>query len=509
MRVLGQAAGIWFEKRGISAETAARYNVYTGSKSDFDGAVIPNPRGNILVFPYVDHGVDVGEKYRLHPKQFWQRTGGKKTFWNADVLDDPALHDGRAALVITEGEIDALTAIDCGYPFAASVPDGAPPVPDGKRPDDLEPVTPTDDQSGKFEYMWNNRERLKKIKRFIIAADADAPGQRLAAEIVRRLSAAKCSFVLYPDGCKDLNDVRQRLGSSKVMEIINSAQPYPVRGLYRLSEYPGALELQTFPCGWDGWTHILRLFLGEFLVVSGVPSHGKTVWVLNLVANLATLHGWPVAICSPEMPTVPVIRDRFRRFYIGHKPVLSEPDLIARADDWIERNFVFLDTDPTGTGESDENFDLEWIIERATDAVLRDGIRALVIDPWNEIEHARGKMESTSDYIARGIRMLKRFARLYGVVVIVVAHPTKEVGKDGRHRTVTLYDVEGSAAWFNKADHGIIVERRGNVTTVHIQKVRFEESGVVGSYVMKFDQIAGRFKPELAPEDDIAAWTGG
>jgi twinkle protein len=189
--------------------------------------------------------------------------------------------------------------------------------------------------------------------------------------------------------------------------------------------------------------------------------------------------------------------------------VLSEPDLIARADEWIERNFVFLDTDPTGTGDSDENFDLEWIIERATDAVLRDGIRALVIDPWNEIEHAKGKMESVTDYVSRGIRMLKRFARLYGVMVIVVAHPTKDVGKDGRHRTVTLYDIEGSAAWFNKADHGVIVERRGNVTTVHIQKVRFEESGIVGSYVMKFDQSAGRFAPELAPEDDISAWTGG
>ncbi len=48
------------------------------------------------------------------------------------MLDDPALHEGRAALVITEGECDALTAIDCGYPFAVSVPDGAPPVPAGK-----------------------------------------------------------------------------------------------------------------------------------------------------------------------------------------------------------------------------------------------------------------------------------------------------------------------------------------------------------------------------------------
>jgi hypothetical protein len=63
----------------------------------------------------------------------------------------------------------------------------------------------------------------------------------------------------------------------------------------------------------------------------------------------------------------------------------------------------------------------------------------------NEIEHARLRDETVTDYIARSIRALKRFARQYEVVVIVVAHPTKDVGRDGKARPVTLYDVEGSA----------------------------------------------------------------
>ena len=48
-----------------------------------------------------------------------------------------------------------------------------------------------------------------------------------------------------------------------------------------------------------------------------------------------------------------------------------------------------------------------------------------------------------TDYISRGIRALKRFARLYDVAVIVVAHPTKDVGRDGKARPPTLYDIEG------------------------------------------------------------------
>ena len=70
----------------------------------------------------------------------------------------------------------------------------------------------------------------------------------------------------------------------------------------------------------------------------------------------------------------------------------------------------------------------------------------MIIDPWNEIDHARRRDETITDYISRSIRQIKRFAREFDVAVIVVAHPTKEVGRDGKARMPTLYDIEGSAA---------------------------------------------------------------
>lgn len=490
----GTMAQVAFERRGINPETASRYEVYTG-RAEFEyGPVTPDPKGNIIVFPYTDGGKVVNEKYRGRDKKFWQKKGGKKTFWNADVMDDPALIDGRAALVITEGELDAFSAIDSGYPFAVSVPDGAPPVPKDKGPEELEPLDPGKDQDGKYEYLWNNRERLRKIKRFILACDNDPPGIRLAAELRRRLLAARCSFVAYPEGCKDLNDVTMKFGPAAVSQLIARATPYPVRGLYRLKDYPPADDFETFVTGFYGWTAALRVFLGEFMVVSGIPNHGKSTWVMNLVSHLVSAHGWTAAVCSPEMPAMPQMRDRLRRWWLRKDPRGAASDELARADDWINRRFVFIDVDPTGTGTDDETFDLNWVIERATEAVLRDGIQILVIDPWNEIEHARERGETTTDYIARSIRALKRFARLYSVMVIVVAHPTKEVGmRDGAQRLVTLYDVEGSAAWYNKADHGIIIQRNATETTVHLQKIRFEETGIKESYRMDFNPNDWRF----------------
>lgn len=480
MKTLGTIGIEAFERRNISAETAAKFEIYTASRSN-DGAVVPDPAGNIVVFPFLERGAVVNEKYRGPGKKFWQRQGGRRTFWNADALDDPALESGQLALIITEGELDALTAIECGFPLAVSVPDGAPAVPEGEKPGDLQPIV--DEQTGKFEFLWNNRERLKRVKRFIIAADGDPPGQRLAAELVRRLSASRCLFLEYPAGCKDLNDVACKHSREAVAAVLNGAKPFPVRGLYRLSDYPERAELQVYSTGWEMIDRHLRLFAGEFMVVTGIPSHGKSTWVLNLLCNLAALYGWRTAVFSPEMPTVPHLRAKLRRIRGGLEP-----------DHFIEEHFRFIDADPTG--RDDEDFDLDWILDKATDAVLRDGIRCLVIDPWNEVEHARRRDESMTDYIGRGIRSLKRFARLYEVAVIVIAHPTKDVGKEGKSRPPTLYDIEGSAHWFNKCDHGVVIDRPNSYadeSLIRVAKVRFDETGEKGEIRMRYDRESCRY----------------
>ncbi len=492
-KVLGALGMTAFENRGISPETAGKYGIYTARRSG-DGAVEPHERGNIVVFPFLDRGAVVNEKYRAPSKKFWQRGGGKRTFWNADALDDPALEDGRLPLTITEGEIDALSAIECGFPLSVSVPDGAPGVAEGDDPENLAPLDPKAEDLGKFEFLWNNRERLARIKRFVLAVDNDAPGKRLAAELVRRLSAARCSFVTYPEGCKDLNDVLTKCGAEEVARVINAAKPYPVRGLYRLSEFPQHGALQTFGTGWWTLDRNLRLFAGEFMVVTGIPGHGKSSLVLNLLANAADLHGWRSAIFSPEMPTVPQLRDKLRRIKVGRPVEEMDRSMVEGADQWIEQNFVFIDADPTG--KDDEEFDLDWVLDRATDAVLRDGIRVLVVDPWNEVEHAKRRDETMTDYIGRAIRAMKRFGRLYDVAVIVVAHPTKDIAKEGKSRPPTLYDIEGSAHWFNKCDHGIVVDwPDSNIaeSVIRVAKVRFEESGERGQVRMKFDRFSGRY----------------
>ncbi|MGO8301443.1 DNA primase, partial [Rhizobium ruizarguesonis] len=87
---------------------------YTGravTGADGGTTVEPDAAGNIFVFPFIDGGLPVGEKYRAPGKKFWQRRGGRKTFWNADCMDYPALEEGHKALIITEGEIAVSPSI--------------------------------------------------------------------------------------------------------------------------------------------------------------------------------------------------------------------------------------------------------------------------------------------------------------------------------------------------------------------------------------------------------------
>jgi twinkle protein len=497
--VLGEAGVRFFEERGINSETAARFGVFTARRvrsqdGGWDPVPVPDAKGNIIAFPVIDRGAVVNEYYRMLPKAFWSRHDGKRTLWNGDVLDDQALADGRAALVITEGREDALTAIDCGFPFTVSVPDGAPNVPKGKAPDELDAMVPEDDAHGKFEFLWINRARLKPIRRFILAVDDDPTGKRLAAELVRRLLPSRCLFVTYPGGCKDLNEVRMKHGPEAVASVLNGAKPYPVHGLYRLSEFPDLPAIRTYKTGWRLLDDHLRVFLGELMFVLGIPGHGKSVLIANMLMNFAEFYGWRAAIFSPEEPTVPHLRDKFRK--IRNRGGLLPLDIgaTAAADRFINDHFVFITADPLGQG--DQEVYADWLIERATDAVLRDGIRVLVVDPFNELEQDRRAGETQTEYIGRTLRKFNHFRHLYGVMVIILIHPTKDIGKDGRARAPTPYDADGSAAWFNKADHFLIVHRDNEAadeTLVRVGKVKFDGTGRKGAVRLAFDVGSCRF----------------
>lgn len=480
----------WLESRSINVEAATSMGLYSGRRGTT--GVEPDDAGNILVYPYLEHGVEVNAKYRAPGKRFWQKAGGKKVLWNRDILEDPSLHDGTHALVITEGEMDALSVISAGYPFVVSVPDGAPPARDADGqlidvPDSTYDIDPNDDD--KYAYILNDWELLSRIKTIIIATDADEPGMRLSKELVRRLDRIRCKFITYPAGSKDLNEVLAASGPQAVMDLITSAKPFPVSGVYSYSDLPDEAPLQAVTTGWRGLNDNLMPYTPAFMVVTGFPGHGKSTWTVQLAAQLALYHGWNIALASFEMRIKPYVTNQITNVFVRRRLDARTHDARLDPEAFIQRRFCFIAPDP----EEDIDHDLDWLLERMATAVIRHGVRVVIIDPWNEIDHKRERDESVTEYTGRSIRKLKVFAKRYDCLVIVVAHPDKSA----RHRdadAIGLADISDSAHWSNKADIGVTVGRIGDdpestSTGIYVKKIRYQpEAGKLGDFVLQYDR---------------------
>ena len=100
---------------------------------------------------------------------------------------------------------------------------------------------------------------------------------------------------------------------------------------------------------------------------------------------------------------------------------------------------------------------MDWVLDVARAAVYRYGIRGLVIDPYNELDHQRPASMNETEYVSQMLTKVKRFAQTTGVHVWFVAHPRQL--REWKGQAPNLYDISGSAHFINKADNGIVVHR--------------------------------------------------
>lgn len=477
----------WLEIRGLNPELAESFGISTHR----DGT------GYWLKVPYLEGGREVNAKFRLSSdKRHRMVAGAPLTWWNIDCLLDQRCQQPGNPVVITEGEWDALTAIQAGYQFVLSVPNGAP-----EAEAEADPTDAATDQK-RYGFFWRGKRLTDGVARFIVATDADEPGRILASELVRRLGVHRCFFVTFPDGCKDLNEVLCEHGVDEVRRILDEARPYPVRGLYALEDFPDPPELRPFRVRLPGLFDVWPIVPGTFTVITGYAGQGKTSLILACMADLIQ-QGVPVAIGSFETSPKPILQRSLR----GHLSAAHHSHLTATqieaADAMLAERLRIIAQHP----ESDQDeMTLDEVLDLAAVAVHRDGVKVLLLDPWNEIEHKRRTDETETEYTGRAIRAMKRFARQYDVAIILVAHPKKPDSTAGKSAKPTLYDISGSANFANKADYGITIYRSDRdrpLVMFDLIKVRMGLPGRMESVELEWSWANSRYvRPSLTANDD-------
>lgn len=467
----------FLKSRGISEQTADDMKLFPAEKY-FQRL---NKKTDAIGFPYFKNGKFISAKYRsIESKDFTQDTGGSQDFFGIDNVDP------TKPVVIVEGEIDALTLMECGIENVLSVPSGAPiKVSDGK-------VDASEDK--RFSFVWNAFDVLDKVPYVTIATDTDTAGQALAEELARRIGKDKCRIATF--GFKDLNEAFLAEGADLVKRIIQDAEPYPVAGLSsaskfseRLNDLWGKGTGKGVSTGYSNVDEIYTIAQGQLSIVTGYPSCGKSNFVDQLMVNLAKAHDWKFALCSFEnQPEIHISRlmeiYKEKRFFDGSNRMTEDEK--NEAFEWVESHFMFMDS------EGAEPSTIDSILERAKVAVARTGIRGLVIDPYNYIENKGGQAEH--EFISSMLTRMQAFAKAYGVHVWFVAHPSKITRSGMDLPRPDGMAISGSMAWWAKADCGITVHRtKTNDVEIAVWKCRFRWVGTQGETSLGYNKTTGTY----------------
>ena len=479
--------GYLTSRRGISADTADRIRLISHE------VYVPKRESKVLCigFQYVNLDGTTAVKWRDGAKNFSQ-TGAAKDLWR---IQDFTGGD----LIITEGEADALSFEEIGM-FATSVPNGAP----QKVVDDPDP------HSKKYMYLHNAKDYIKKADRVLIATDSDVPGGNLAEEIVRRIGKSRCWRVQYPEDCKDANDVLVKHGRDALKDCVSDASPWPIGGLRQASEY-AEQAVALLNSGLDHAIDPLVGRLGEIFrpapgtlaIFTGIPGSGKSTFTTWMSYLLADRHDWPAAVFSAETSSQ-IHLLQLAALHTG-KPFKGEGKMteeeLKKAIEWINERFVFLDESETTVSS---------ILDRAQAAIMRNGCRLLVIDPFNFLSGgvARADDEGSTQAINKILVALKSFAVEHDIAVWLIAHPKKMERFNNTNQTPKGYDIAGSAHFFNVADYGVTLERHpdmARVAKIIMWKVRFEWYGQLGERCLSIDHV-GKYDMVKEWGDDPKDW---
>lgn len=389
--------------------------------------------GQAVAFPYRRDGKPYAWKFRGIAEKTWRSSHGvTRALFNEDCL-----RGGEGPVVITEGEMDALSVIQAGYNRAVSLPDG------------------WTEEGGKRQVLVDAEAQLRAAPYVIVAGDADEVGASLPRTVANILAGQDVRFVTWPDGCKDANDVLVNFGEGELSKRLTEAKRIDPAGgmITSISDLPPMPSRRVLRCGMKPYDYALAFEVGTMSVGTGTPGAGKSTFTTFAAYHVARNEQIRVGIMGFE--THPYrTRDHLARLY-SQKPWddlsgKERADFLAFAD----QHFRIVHR----TFDGDDKHNLGWLKSMIYTLAVRDECKMIIIDPWNELEHLPEPGESMTSYINFALQQIRQWAQQFDTHICLIAHPRK-MGTEGQMRCPTGYDIADSAAFFNKPALGFSVHK--------------------------------------------------
>jgi len=468
----------YFEGRKITEETLKFMKIsegiawMPGSQSDM----------NTIQFKYYRDDKLINIKYRSGKKDFKLVKDAELILYNLDAIKD------ETECIITEGEIDCLSFIECGVLNVVSVPNGA-------------------SKGGNLDYINNCKEYFETKSKIYLATDNDEPGRLLRDELIRRFGKDRCYILSYPEDCKDANDVLIKFGADKLREVLYSAKGIPLNDVIYLDDIMESL-IEDFRNGlakgettyFNSIDPHFTWLKGELTLFHGIPNHGKSKIVKQLCLIKSIKEGTKWAIFTPEEYPPNYFYSDLAHTYLGrnidkkYSNRVSEEEYVD-ALNFVKKHFFYVHP------EKDSATPI-FINEKFRQLIISEGIEGGIIDPFNQLDNNFAAFGRDDYYLSDFLSREKQFALKHNFYKIIVAHPKGlKKNKDGKYDCPDAYDLSGGAMWNNKCDN-VIAFHRPNIKDLylacegelHIQKIKKQALvGVPGSVNLRFDRMLNRF----------------
>ncbi|WP_418714996.1 ATPase domain-containing protein [Blautia hydrogenotrophica] len=400
------AAVKYLESRGISEETAKRYNITTQKDNE-----------NILVFPFYDeNNILQFVKYRKtdfdkdrDKNKEWCERNCKPILFGMNHCDPE-----QPTLVLTEGQIDSLSCAEAGIKNAVSVPNGA-------------------KGFTWIPYCW---DFLSRFANLVIFGDFEHEAISLLPEMQKRFHGT-VKHIREDDyrDCKDANEILQKYGPEYLQKCVENAVPVSNPKIKPLEEVKrmdlNAMEkIRSGIYGLDKLTG--GFYFGQVILVTGERGFGKSTLVSQF-GTQAIAAGYPTFFYSGEL------MDWYFKAWIeyqiagarninalisdyGYKSYSIQADKLQQIENWYAGKAYIYDN-----GIVTEDTEEETLLETLENAIKQYGCRVLVID---------NLMTAISDDLSSDLyRMQTKFvkaltvlAKRYDVLVFLIVHPRKSTG---------------------------------------------------------------------------------
>ncbi|MBL0136946.1 MAG: hypothetical protein IPP86_00260 [Bacteroidetes bacterium] len=288
-------------------------------------------------------------------------------------------------------------------------------------------------------------------------------------------------------------------------------QPLDIKD--RLDEIKRTGNSRGKSTGFSSLDDHMTLMLRTTLYFYGAPFSGKSEIIYDLLIYCIQVHGWRVAIFSPESGSKEEILAEIiskvnrRPFYKNQDGNVSE-DQMYRTVAELQDKLVIIDP-----GYNDITPDQFY--ELIDEAEKQTGkIQVTVIDPWNELKHDFGKANRQDLYLEEKLGLIRRNAQEKNRLNIVSTHVADQMYvQDGNSRfypVASPREIAGGQAWYRKGMNMISVWRppfglndesgrpyEENEVHLVIQKYKPKGVGKRGTCTLYFDKYSNRYYEKI------------